>query len=135
MKKAGCVTAFVANNWSRRERFQHGHRKKPRVQGEHERLGRGESQGATGLRAGAMRPAALRSRRDGRMASKSLRDAGNRALPGPRLVPNTTVRSRRISRLANDSWLCMVLHQDRSPAAAEGDRMRTAAQRINSPLR
>ena len=29
MKKAGCVTAFAANNWSSREGFQHSHRKSP----------------------------------------------------------------------------------------------------------
>jgi len=115
--------------------------KKPLVKGEHEGLGGGESQGATiGLRAGSMRPAALRSRRSGRMVSESLK--GGQELSSsrpPRLVLNTTVRSRRISRRENDIWLRMVLHQDPLPylggRKSDEDGRPTVGQRINSPLR
>jgi hypothetical protein len=33
-------------------------------------------------------------------------------------------RDSRTSREGNDSWLYMVLHQERSPASAEGNRIR-----------
>jgi hypothetical protein len=33
----------------------------------------------------------------------------------PRLVPSTTVRSRRISRQEDDSQLCVIMHQERLP--------------------
>jgi hypothetical protein len=32
-------------------------------------------------------------------------------------------RDSRTSREGNDIWLCMILHQERSPASAEGNRM------------
>jgi hypothetical protein len=44
-------------------------------------------------------------------------------------------RDSRTSREENDSWLCMVLHEEPSPTSAEGNRMTTANQRICSPLR
>ena len=42
-------------------------------------------------------------------------------------------RDSRTSREGNDSWLCVVLHQEPSPTVAEGNRMKTANQRFCSP--
>ena len=71
--------------------------------------------------------------------SWEMREAGNGTIPGHSAWSRPPVRSRRSSRRANDSRLCIVLHQDPLPylggrKADEGSHA-TVGQRINSPLR